>query len=115
MRPRCRAYTLVEMTVVISILALMAALVLPNMVALQRSRKMHDLEAALLRVPVCVPQHRGVPSDPGHHDERLVVEPADVDRAPIAVQRDPHRAFDVPGQVQVRPGLRARRYRLTAR
>lgn len=51
-RPFARGgFTLVEMTVVISVLALMAALVMPSMVAVQRSRRLHDLEAALLRAP----------------------------------------------------------------
>ena len=46
-----RGFTLVEMTVVISVLALMAALVVPNMVAIKRSQDLRDLEASLLRAP----------------------------------------------------------------
>ncbi|WP_395146332.1 Tfp pilus assembly protein FimT/FimU [Armatimonas sp.] len=44
-------FTLIEATVVITILALMAALVVPNVVALQRSRAVQGLKASLLRLP----------------------------------------------------------------
>lgn len=50
---RTRAgFTLVEMTVVTAILAMMAALVVPNLVSLKRSRDIRDAEAALSRLPV---------------------------------------------------------------
>lgn len=44
-------FTLIEATVVITILALLAALVMPNVVALQRSRDVQSLKASLLRLP----------------------------------------------------------------
>ena len=46
-----RAFTLIEMTVVITVLALMAALIVPNMVAIKRSREVRVLEAAVRRLP----------------------------------------------------------------
>lgn len=48
---RRRGFTLIEMCVVITILAMMAALIVPNLVALKRSRDVLDAEAALLRLP----------------------------------------------------------------
>ncbi len=39
------------MTVVISVVALMAALVMPNLVAMKRSRDLRALEASLVRLP----------------------------------------------------------------
>ena len=45
------AFTLIEMVVVTAIVALLATLILPNLVAIQRSRQMRDAEAALLRLP----------------------------------------------------------------
>lgn len=46
------AFTLIEATVVITILALMAALVIPNVVALKRSQDVQTLKASVLRLPV---------------------------------------------------------------
>jgi prepilin-type N-terminal cleavage/methylation domain-containing protein len=48
---RRRGFTLIEMTVVITVLAVMAALVLPNMVAIQRSRELRLLKASIQRLP----------------------------------------------------------------
>ena len=44
-------FTLIEATVVITILALMAALVIPNVVALKRSQDVQTLKASVLRLP----------------------------------------------------------------
>lgn len=44
-------FTLIEATVVITILALLAALVMPNTVALQRSREVQSLKSSILRLP----------------------------------------------------------------
>lgn len=46
-----RAFTLIEMMVVISILLLLSAWVAPNLVAIERSRALREREAALLRLP----------------------------------------------------------------
>ena len=46
-----RGFTLVEMTVVIAILAMIAALVVPNMIAIKRSQDIRVMEASLLRAP----------------------------------------------------------------
>jgi len=46
-----RAFTLIEMMVVIGVLTLMAAFITPNLVALQRSRTLRSLEAAVVRLP----------------------------------------------------------------
>lgn len=40
------------MTVVITFLALMAAMIIPNLVAIKRSRDLQDVEAALARLPM---------------------------------------------------------------
>jgi prepilin-type N-terminal cleavage/methylation domain-containing protein len=45
------AFTLIEMTVVISILALMAAVIMPNLVAIKRSRELRELEWQVRRLP----------------------------------------------------------------
>lgn len=46
-----RAFTLIEMMVVIAVLTLMAGFITPNLVALQRSRTTRSLEAAVVRLP----------------------------------------------------------------
>ena len=46
-----RAFTLIEMMVVVAVLTLMAAFITPNLVALQRSRILRSLEASVLRLP----------------------------------------------------------------
>lgn len=46
-----RAFTLIEMMVVIAVLTLLAAFITPNLVALQRSRTLRSLEASVLRLP----------------------------------------------------------------
>lgn len=48
---RRQGFTLIEMSVVITVLVVMAALVLPNMVAVQRSRDMRLLKARIQRLP----------------------------------------------------------------
>ncbi|MBC8138949.1 MAG: type II secretion system protein [Fibrella sp.] len=48
---RQRGYTLIEMIVVITILAMMAALIIPNFLAMKRSREIRDAESALMRLP----------------------------------------------------------------
>jgi prepilin-type N-terminal cleavage/methylation domain-containing protein len=48
---RFRGFTLIEMTVTITVLLVMAALVLPNAVAIQRSRQIRLMEASLQRLP----------------------------------------------------------------
>jgi prepilin-type N-terminal cleavage/methylation domain-containing protein len=45
------AFTLIEVTVVILVIAIMAALVLPNMVAIEESRQRRAAEATLQRLP----------------------------------------------------------------
>ncbi len=47
-----RAFTLVEMTVIIAILMLLAAAITPNLIAMQRSRNLKDLEAKIARLPI---------------------------------------------------------------
>ncbi|GDX40414.1 hypothetical protein LBMAG21_07060 [Armatimonadota bacterium] len=47
-----RGFTLIELSVVIVILALFAMLVVPNFVAMRRSRAYFDLEASIARTPV---------------------------------------------------------------
>lgn len=51
MRSRRSGFTLIEMIVVITILALMAALIIPNFLAMKRSREQRTLEAELIRLP----------------------------------------------------------------
>jgi prepilin-type N-terminal cleavage/methylation domain-containing protein len=46
-----RGFTLIEMSVVITVLSVMAALILPNMVAIQRSRELRLLKAQIQRLP----------------------------------------------------------------
>jgi prepilin-type N-terminal cleavage/methylation domain-containing protein len=48
---RRRGFTLIEMTVVITILAVMAASIMPNLVAIKQSRELRELEWALQRLP----------------------------------------------------------------
>lgn len=48
---RASKFTLIEATVVITTLALLAALVLPNVVAMKRSRDVRSLKASVLRFP----------------------------------------------------------------
>ncbi len=48
---RRRGFTLIEMTVVITILAVMAASIMPNLVAIQQSRELRELEWTLQRLP----------------------------------------------------------------
>ena len=50
-RPGRRAFTLIELTLVIAVLALMVALVVPNLLAIKRSRDLLNLEAAIGRLP----------------------------------------------------------------
>ncbi|MES2463909.1 MAG: type II secretion system protein [Armatimonadota bacterium] len=50
-KKRRSAFTLIEMTVVITILAVMAASIMPNLVALKQSRELRELEWALQRLP----------------------------------------------------------------
>lgn len=50
-RRTSRGFTLIEMTVVVTILAMMAALIVPNLVAVRRGQQARELEAALLRLP----------------------------------------------------------------
>ncbi len=47
-----RGFTLIEMMVVITVLAMMAALVAPRLVALKDSRTARDAESALIRLPL---------------------------------------------------------------
>jgi prepilin-type N-terminal cleavage/methylation domain-containing protein len=49
---RRRGFTLIELSVVITVIAMMAALVAPRLIALKDSRTARDAEAALLRLPV---------------------------------------------------------------
>lgn len=51
-RRRRAAFTLVEMIVVTMIIALMAALIMPNVVAFKRSRDLKDTQAKILRLPL---------------------------------------------------------------
>ena len=48
---RQRGFTLIEMTIVITILALTAALIVPRVSAIKDSRAFHDQEAAIIRLP----------------------------------------------------------------
>ncbi|HZO91905.1 MAG TPA: hypothetical protein VFB38_26545 [Chthonomonadaceae bacterium] len=47
-----RGFTLIEMVVITIVLILMAAYIVPNMVALTRSRSVYAVEAAIQRAPV---------------------------------------------------------------
>ena len=47
-----RAFTLVELIVVLFILLLMTTAVVPRVVALQKSRRLKDMEARIIRLPV---------------------------------------------------------------
>jgi type II secretion system protein H len=49
---RNSGFTLVEMSVVIAVLVLMTGIVVPNLVALKRSRDLATLEASVARLPV---------------------------------------------------------------
>ena len=46
-----QGFTLIEMSVVITVLLLTATFVIPNMVAIRRTRALLDLEAAIQRLP----------------------------------------------------------------
>ena len=50
-RYRSQAFTLIEVILVITILTLMVALVVPNLIAIQRSRQLLSLEASIVRLP----------------------------------------------------------------
>ena len=47
-----RAFTLVEMIVVCAVLVIIAAAIVPNLVAITRSRSLKDLEAGVARLPL---------------------------------------------------------------
>jgi type II secretory pathway pseudopilin PulG len=49
---RSRAFTVVELNIVILILLLAAALIIPSIVSIQRSRAIKDLEGSVARLPV---------------------------------------------------------------
>ena len=49
--PKLRGFTLVEMIVVLFILLLMTTAVVPRVVAIQRSRRLKDIEAKIIRLP----------------------------------------------------------------
>jgi prepilin-type N-terminal cleavage/methylation domain-containing protein len=48
---RYHGFTLIELSVVIVILLLLAALVMPNLYVLRHSRALYDMEAAIARIP----------------------------------------------------------------
>ncbi len=50
-QPNRRGYTLIEMSVVVTIIALLALVVVPNFTAIRRSRAYFDLEASIIRTP----------------------------------------------------------------
>ncbi|MBC7807667.1 MAG: type II secretion system protein [Akkermansiaceae bacterium] len=84
---RRRGYTLIEMIVVITILALMAALIIPNFLAMKRSRDIRDAEAALIRLPAearIEAQRSGSPVTIRVEGEGLVL-----DRSATAEEPDP--------------------------
>ena len=84
-----RAYTLIEMIVVITILALMAALILPSFLAMKRSREMRDAESALIRLPAeaRVEARRSAAAVTLRvEDETLVMERAGTEDAPDPVE-----------------------------
>jgi prepilin-type N-terminal cleavage/methylation domain-containing protein len=49
---RSSGFTLIEISVVVVVLAMMAALAVPNLVSLKRSRAAADARAALVRLPL---------------------------------------------------------------
>jgi type II secretory pathway pseudopilin PulG len=48
---KCRAFTLMEMVVVCAVLIIIAAAIMPNLVAMTRSRSLKDLEGSIARLP----------------------------------------------------------------
>jgi len=83
-RRRSAAYTLVEMVTVTAILAMMAALIAPNLVALQRSRVLRETEAAILRLPAearVLAARRREPIAMRVDGDDLILERASVDEA----------------------------------
>ncbi|GAB4459655.1 MAG: hypothetical protein OHK0029_22490 [Armatimonadaceae bacterium] len=84
------AYTLIEMMVVVSILLVLASVILPNLAAIESSRRFREQEAALLRlqrearnealrarVPVAIRLDGGV----------VVMERTPLDEDPVEVRR----------------------------
>ncbi len=45
-------FTLIEMNIVVALLLLVAAMVVPSVVAMRRSQRLRDLEAAIQRLPI---------------------------------------------------------------
>jgi prepilin-type N-terminal cleavage/methylation domain-containing protein len=79
---RRRAFTLIEMVVVISVLAGLAALIAPSFVAAKRSRERRVLEAAVLRLPAearAVAQKEAVKTTLRVDGNTLVIEQTAID------------------------------------
>jgi type II secretory pathway pseudopilin PulG len=112
---RGAAFTLVEMTVVVTILALMAALVVPNLVAIRDGQRARAWAADVLRLPTEArneARRAGVPVTLRVDGDALVMqrppapepgEPADTEAEPQEVRR-----LDFPEGVTLEAGRRGR-------
>ena len=79
--PKRPGYTLIELIVVLFVLLLMTTAVVPRVIALQKTRRLKDVEARVIRLPAEARTRRCGPGKP----VRLRVEGADMvlDRVPL--------------------------------
>lgn len=87
-----RAFTLIELVVVLFVLLLLATAVVPRAVALQRSRRLKDREGRIARLPALCRNEAvraGVPVRLRADGSALVMERAPVGGAAEEVRREP--------------------------
>lgn len=85
-----RGFTLVELVVVIFVLLLLSTAVVPRVIALQKSRRLKDVEARIVRLPVEARNEAvraGVPVRLRVDGAALVLERAPTQGAPETVKR----------------------------
>lgn len=90
MSPKRRGFTLVELIVVLFILLLMTTAVVPRVVAIQRSRRLKDVEARIIRLPAEARNEAvraGTPVRLRLDGAALVIERAPLNGTPEEVKR----------------------------
>ncbi len=90
MFPKRRGFTLIELIVVLFILLLMTTAVVPRVVALQKSRRLKDVEARIIRLPAEARNEAvrsGTPVRLRVDGAALVIERAPLNGTPEEVKR----------------------------